>query len=289
MILLGSKVPYCYAKVESDYFHKPLYQRMMNVVTTILHTLRFFLALAPDFIRYQFYRHPNYCDPSANQCWKEGNQGLYVLITGLKSHPIWAEGHRVRIEVGQPEMEVRIPFVPENGDCSLEEAAAPIIEMVRDYIRKNPQKPICLIGTSNGGRVAAKVELALRGEGAAIRVSTLAGVFFGSRRIDQFAHWNIAQYLYNPAVIDELQIGSETAKALIKEMRASLPEKDTRAYEFFTSTNDEFVPNFSSCLPILGKGETFHVMEGENHFSITHAAREKQLQNAFAWMKKIIA
>ena len=276
--------PYCYTQAESNYALKSLCERMVNVALMIARTVKFILFIAPSFIYHLVHPHPAYCNPAEQREWREDNEGLYVFISGLKSHPIWAEGHRSRLEREQPNMEVRIPSIPHNGDCSLEEAAQPIVEMIRDYIQQNPGKPICLIGTSNGGRIAAKVETALRGEGAPIRVSALAGVFFGSQRMDRLAHWHIADYLFNPAVVQELQTGSEVSIALIEAMRAET--EDPRAYEFFASANDEFIPNFSSCLPIFGRGETFRVVEGENHFSITHSARREQLNNARRWMEE---
>jgi hypothetical protein len=73
---------------------------------------------------------------------------------------------------------------------------------------------------------------------------------------------------------------------LIEAMRAPMPEgkEKNRSYEFYATPNDWHIPNFSSCLPILGKGESLHLVPGHGHLSIAGAIYKKELERAYAWM-----
>ncbi len=97
---------------------------------------------------------------------------------------------------------------------------------------------------------------------------------------------NVAQRLYSPAVVEEFKVGSERARSLLDAMRAPIPNRkeDNRSYEFYATTNDWHIPNFSSCLPILGKNETHHLLTGHSHMSIAGAVCKRELDLAYVWM-----
>lgn len=273
--------------LEHEYQSRPVCERIRHEALKIFHSYVYFASLAPHFINYFFNRSPSFCTPSSEENgWRKNNSGLFVFITGLKAHPVWAAPYLSKIQAEHPDVEVRIPSVPHRGDCSLEEATEPIVAMVRDYIQKNPGKKICLIGVSNGGRIAGYTETLLRNENAKIRVTGIAGVFFGSKRMEDLTAMNIAPRLYHPAVLEEFKVGSERAQTLLNAMRAPMPEgqEQNRSYEFYSTTNDWHIPNFASCLPILGKGERHTLISGHGHLSIIDAVCETELQRAYAWM-----
>ena len=127
-----------------------------------------------------------YYSVSPENSWKEDNQGLYLLIHGLMGHPSIWNSHLAKLHQIHPEAEIKAPFVAHKGNCSLEEASASLLKMVKDYAKRNSGKPICLIGVSNGARIAAYLETTLRKEdlNPKIKVSAIAGPFLGTKVIN---------------------------------------------------------------------------------------------------------
>ncbi|MGH2612903.1 MAG: hypothetical protein ACRDFB_07625, partial [Rhabdochlamydiaceae bacterium] len=58
-------------------------------------------------------------------------------------------------------VDVFAPIVHERGMCSLEEAVNPLLSTLQSYIDKNPKKPVCLLGVSNGSRMVTYLEVQL--------------------------------------------------------------------------------------------------------------------------------
>lgn len=282
---LEEQKKYTYMGAEIAYKGLPLWEKIVDVACQIFNAIVFFVAvMLPHFCIYLFCRSESYVDPvQVDYGWKESNTGLFLFITGLKGHPVWAAPYLEQIKNDRPNVEVRIPFIPHGGNCNLDEATLPILGMVKDYIEKHPGKPICIIGTSNGARIAAKIETLLRSENVSIRVTGIAGVFFGTEMMEVLKQINIASIALHPDVVADLSVNSETSRNLIDAMRE--PEHlGERAYEFYAASNDLHIPNFSSCLPLLGRGERHHLLRGWDHMNITEGVRPRELQRAYAWM-----
>ena len=100
-----------------------------------------------------------------------------MLIHGLKGRPnIWYRQLNELRKNGQ--YEIRAPKVYHRGKCSISAAADPIFKMIADYASKNPGKPICLMGVSNGGRIALELEYRLRHVTRnPVKLSIVAGQF----------------------------------------------------------------------------------------------------------------
>ncbi len=284
---MASSVPsYINTQIEQDYQIKPLLERITDEIITIFHNAAYFISLIPHFLVYTFHRPANYClIDLENEQWQHENTGLFVFITGLNGHPTWAAPYLSSIQAEHPHIEVRIPVIPHGGDCSLEEASGPIVDLVQHYIQANPGKKICLIGISNGGRSAGYVETQLRNEEAAIRVTGIAGLFFGSTRMNALAETPFAHHLYSPAIIEEFPYSSPRAKALIEGMQQ--PFNSERCYEFYAAANDGFIPNFGSCLPRLNHGERHTLITRHGHMSIAGAICELELERAYQWMQTV--
>lgn len=275
---------YINTQIEQDYQLKSLPERIVDEIITIFHNCAYFISLIPHFLAYMVHRPTNYCTIDiANEQWQQENTGLFVFITGLNGHPVWAAPYLSSIQAEHPTLEVRIPVIPHSGDCSLEEASAPIVDLVRHYIQANPGKKICLIGISNGGRIAGYVETQLRNEEASIRVTGIAGMFFGSIRMNTLVETPLARHLYSSAVIEEFLYASSRAQALIEAMQE--PSSPERNYEFYAAANDGFIPNFGSCLPVLNHGERHTLITGHGHMSIAGAICKQELQRACEWME----
>jgi hypothetical protein len=242
----------------------------------------FYMSLVP---RISLYANTACCTPNGEkQSWNPDNRGLFVVLHGLKGSPVYAAvTYQEKIhKLHGNKYEVRVPFVPKKGNCSLTEAADPILAIVLDYIEQNPGKPICLIGTSNGARIAAYIETRLRHLNVNIRVTGIAGVFYGSSSMNTIASLNIAQLVLHPSVIADLMVGSDTSKSLIEAMQAPL-ETGTRTYEFYATVNDAYIPNFSSCFPVVPNAK-YNLHSGQDHKSLQVAVRDEELQRAFVWM-----
>lgn len=221
-----------------------------------------------------------------DETWKENSGGLYVLIPGLRSKPVCFAEYLESIKEADPTADVRIVDVPHEGNCSLEEAVAPVQRLVEEYKAQNPGKPICLIGGSNGGRIAAEVELRFRLEQTKMKVVGIAGAFFGTRRLDMVQDLPISHFLYHPSVIEELHFGSDMAKRILDRQREEVPEGSVRDFEFHATRNDLVISPWQASLPILGHGEKHFIHTRCSHTSILRAVREQVVDSCTQWMRE---
>jgi hypothetical protein len=141
-VLLSNNIPsegYIYTDAQDIYEKRDLWDKIVDVATSFFHMIAiFFTETIPNFFNYIFSPHKSYCIPSGeNNDWKENSSGLFVFLTGLKGHPVWAAPYLAQIEKERPNIEVRLPHIPHEGDCSLDEATQPVLDMVKDYIQKN--------------------------------------------------------------------------------------------------------------------------------------------------------
>lgn len=228
----------------------------------------------------------DYVTPSGQgNNWKPDNEGLYVLIHGLNGHPSIWDGHASAIKDLHPQAEVRQPYVPLKGQTSLESAARPISDMVRDYIQHNPGRPVTLMGVSNGGRIASYIENDLRDIPSAIRVSNIAGVQFGSGIMNTLNDWGLSRFLMSKPIQEQLPYGSQTAQDLLEAERRPLPPKVERDFDFYATTEDTRLWPYSVALPQLGHGERHYIVHGAEHDSIVPRVRDAQLDNVIPWMQ----
>ena len=146
----------------------------------------------------------------------------------------------------QQQIDIFAPVVPDRGMCSLKSASKPIFEHLRRYAKAHPEKPICIMGVSNGSRIATKLEVKLQKHAPTtpVRVSTIAGVHYGSSRMGLVKALGIAKWMYPKELMMELSYGSECATRLLNRVKAPLPGGCfARSYEFFATTEDQSVPD----------------------------------------------
>jgi hypothetical protein len=89
---------------------------------------------------------------------RRDSAGLCLLLHGMNASRKQWEKYTRQFPKDFPHMDYLAGPVFKAGNCSLEEAAEPFIEVVEDYLRKFPGKPLILIGTSNGSRIASYIE-----------------------------------------------------------------------------------------------------------------------------------
>jgi hypothetical protein len=219
--------------------------------------------------------------------WKTNSQCLYVLIHGLRGHPSIWNRQLDKLEAAHPDGDIFVPFVPKSGNCSLEEAGQPIFNHILGYLQKHPSNPVCLLGVSNGGRIATWIEYQLREASpqTAVKISTIAAVHFGSRMINHLASFKFLNSLIGTETLrEELAFGSQRARLLLDCIRKACTAK--RSYDFFATTEDFHVPDLGSSLPILNKGEQRFVIHGYGHNSIVFAVADEQITSCQQWIQE---
>ncbi|MBJ7449806.1 MAG: hypothetical protein JHC93_05555 [Parachlamydiales bacterium] len=239
------------------------------------------------FMMTSFYRElnvsPEYWDP-ANKAveWKKGNKGLVILVHGLRGHPSHFDRHIELIRKHCPDFEVIAPYVHKKGDCSLEEATTPILNIAKDYGVKHPDNLVCLIGFSNGARITVKMALELAKLPISIKVSTIAGVHFGTEMVNLFHRYKIDSYFFGEDIVKELQYGSELARLTIEKMR-SVEAKGKISWEFYSSSNDRVIAPFTSSLPFI-ENATYYSTSGYGHCSLVEFVCEHQIEKCVEWI-----
>lgn len=224
---------------------------------------------------------------SKNNQWKAENKGLYVAIHGLSGHPnIWRH-QLAALRNKQPDFEIRLPYVLKRGNCSLKKAVEPIEDMIRDYITQHPGQPVCLMGVSNGARIAAELEVRLRDTKAPIKVSSVAGALSGTKQMGLMKTIGLATMVYDTTLVNEMLYQSPTANSLLSRMRGILEKGVERAYDFYASPNDFQIKPYTGSLPVLReKNVRYFLVPGESHNSIVSRVSTIQVEHCIDWMKR---
>lgn len=190
--------------------------------------------------------------------WKSESKGLFVLIHGLSSKPSYWDRY---IELIGDEYDLFVPSVPLGGHCSLEEATDPIYDTVKEYALQFPDKKICLIGHSNGGRMVHYIDLKMMEE---VPATTLKVVTIASPTAGTYLA-NLATFFNRSPAYHELSFGSERARALVAEIQKPLPEGVApREHLRYASKDDPFLHPGSAFVPLY-KNETNVLLYGEGH------------------------
>lgn len=221
--------------------------------------------------------------------WNKESQGCMVFLTGLNGHPsIWKK-HLSDLKAVEA-IDRFVPYVPENGECELDQAAEPIYKVVLDYTQKHPGKKICLIGVSNGARIATYIETKLRQDApnSPVKVSTIAGVHFGSRWANYLQILNALQISRCcPALFNELGFASMKAKELLDEVQKPLAPNVKRAYQFYATTEDLIISDLSSSIPKIGTiASSFKIYHGEGHNSLVERVADEQMKDALQFLRE---
>ncbi len=231
--------------------------------------------------------NPIASDHGINNAKNIDNKGLIVFIHGLNSNPDTGRllyKKEIEQQTGN-EFEIWVPTIPKRGNCSLEEAAKPVLEMVKKYIETNPGKPVQLIGHSNGGRIAAYVETHLRDKDVNMRITGIAGVFFGSDLITLYKSTGTAYLFLARSILRDLQTGSEQSKKMIEDMRKEITI-GSREYTFYATVNDIAIPNFTSSLPNIGQNEECHLLSGCGHNDIKEVVCKQEIEKVIDYLRR---
>lgn len=204
--------------------------------------------------------------------WKQESKGLFVFVHGLHSHPSDFKDHIAQLG---DEYDVFDPFVPEKGCCTLEESAEPIYQHIKDYAQQFPDRKICLIGHSNGGRIIDYIDIRMREDcpKTPLKISTIAAAHLGSRMA------SLATFIWGSPHYMELSYKSHKAQETIEKVRAPLaPGVAKREYVRYATFDDHLVP-LESSLVRLDKGEKNYVTKCVGHARIVPTVRDHQMDD----------
>lgn len=259
-----------------------LKQKIANYVISLLREVQY----GVNHIYRCFKSSENHHTPDQKMNWNPKSEGLYVLVHGLSGHPSIWDPQIAEIKKNE-NLDIFAPFVPQAGRCTLEEAAEPLLANILDYALTYPDRPISLLGVSNGCRIILWLENQLRekAQGTAVKISAVAGVNFGTTQVNLAENYGIGKYFLHTATRQELQFGSEKAQELLKNVVKECPQGTERSYDFFATTVDLLVPCLNSSLPQLGLGEQHHVVHDYGHNSIVRGVCNQQMQICEEWRK----
>lgn len=261
--------------------------RLKSLDKELMHGFRMFKNKLSDTI----YGNDDYTIISSNKKyeWKQNSEALYVMIHGLLGHPSTWNEQVTLVKQLHPNADIANVVVPFKGNCSLEDASDPILEMILNYILQFPNNPISIFGTSNGGRIASKIEHDLRITPTRIHVSTISGVHRGSQTMSLITQYNIAKYLYDQSVYTDLSFDSKLSLELLDKQREQLPSRAIRNFEFYATTEDTRLIDYRSALPKINQNEKHYIVHGVEHSSIVYHVCNQQVHNAVTWIKNQIS
>ena len=222
-------------------------------------------------------------------CSSEESNGLYFFIHGLEGSPADWNAYKDSVKE-EPNAHIFAPQVVLKGNCGLEIAGKPLLEALENYLRKFPGKPVTLIGTSNGGRLAAtyieaNLDPSVLGS-SRLTVVSLAGVIYGTKTIDNLKNAPLVSFFLDRQLEKEFSFGSQSAKENLLAWKAKQDvwnEQNKIVHHLFcASTEDAAVRDNSSSLPYHGSASsTYIVVSGQSHTSIVDFLRKDVLQ----WLK----
>lgn len=214
--------------------------------------------------------------------YKANSSGLWVMIHGLNGHPgQWAE-YADQVVKDLPQADLLVPFVYKLGNCSVKEAADPIVEKIKNYILQHPQKPIALLGVSNGARIVSYIELALRDQPTPITVTTVAGAHLGSMMMDVAKRLRVFQ----ANLREELSFASGTTVNQVRKSQEPLLGDVVREMTMIMTTEETLIQPFISELAVFGQGEKHAFVHGEGHNSVVQRSKDWVMFNTKKFMNK---
>jgi len=261
-----------------------------------------FLAVAKNEQDETFY-YP-LCQLPWNTSRPNKSQGLNLCIHGLNGSPLHWTRFSKQMKKEHPEMDTLTPHVTLKGNCPIEIAAEPLLTIVEDYLKKHPGHPVNIIGTSNGGRIAAYIESRLDPtlmQGVSLTITSIAGVHYGTTVIDLLKKIGLLRFAKIDAELaKDFEWGSKTAQKLHSDWREKQlvwQQEDCNVRHLFcASTEDEQVQNNAASLPLppstVSDNENLvyaqKVYHGESHTSIVEHVQKDVMSWIFKQTTRVI-
>lgn len=263
----------------------PSTYRARSVITSLIHEAYHTINMGGRKPSHTYI--PAITPPGVTNAKKINNEGLIVYIHGLNGNTnIGEKLYQKEIEKqAAGKYEIWVPQIPKKGNCSLEEAATPLLEAVRKYIQTNPGKPVQLIGHSNGGRIAAYIDTHTRDMDVNMRITGISGVFLGSDIVTLGNYLKLTKNFVPSIFIKEVKTNSPLVRKLISDMREEV-KVGSRDYTFYTTIDDLAIPNYTSCLPKISQNEEHIIKSGCSHSSIQNLVYKEEVKKVIKFMEK---
>lgn len=273
-----------------------LLQRIADIISAIFHALKTVVVRSIRRIRANNQRfvqpqekNGRYSYVSEALPWTGANKsdGLYLFIHGLRGSPTDWDRYAEEVMQKDPVAHVFVPHVAAKGNCALEVAGGPLLEVVCNYLQKFPGRPIYLIGTSNGGRIATYIEThldpAVLGN-SSLKVASLSGVHNGTLLVNRIRKMGLSRLLRLDRVLEEeFVFGGRAAQGFMQawqeKQRVWRQQDQSVRHLFCATTEDEQVRRLSSSLPNSQDRWTEHkISSGHSHTSIVDALRGQVIE-----------
>lgn len=244
---------------------------------------------APILNEQNVYEYPKEVLP-----WNEASEskGAYFFIHGLRGFPTDWNAYVDEIKKKYPDAHVFVPWVPSRGNCSLETAGKPLLEVLNNYMEKFPGQPVTIIGTSNGGRIAAEyIESYLDPnilKKTSLSIVSISGVHYGTKVIDFLKKINLLPLVFmDKNLEEEFLFGSKAAKDFLKtwqEKQNIWKEGNHQVRHLFcATTEDEKVREIACSLPYhKDASSTYMVINGHSHTSIVDGV----IEDVVSWLEQ---
>lgn len=216
---------------------------------------------------------------------KEGDC-LFVFFHGLSSSPQRWHKYLDDLDAKHPTVNYYAPAIRERGNCSLEKAAKPILFFLKGYSRTHVH-PICLIGTSNGARLAAYIENELEKENLRIRTVTISGVHLGTNLMKILAFTGLGRRLgFHKDLMGDLSyLNEDSIRRASKWQECCKRAGDRHSHAFYGLSTDEKVWPWQSGLINIDNA-TYQIFHGETHSGLANCIRENVIKESLDWVSK---
>ena len=277
--------------LENTYRAKPIIFKAFDFGKMLCNTCAFYTQIVPNLLINS--PHEISINKTSNRYekkWNQNNSGLYIVIHGLFGSPKTV-GYKIAKIVGEINKnkinpyEIILPNILNKGNCSLATASEPLLNLLIDYIQTYSLNPIHIIGVSNGSRIASWIEAKLRDRVANIRITAIVGAYDGSTMITNYGSYGL-QYILDSSIISNFTQNSYENTNLKQLMRTPI-KYGSRHYEFYTTANDWYIPNFDSTQPkqIVVTSVEYHELDTNyDHVSLGWYKAEQIMENSIKWM-----
>ena len=189
---------------------------------------------------------------------------LAVVMHGLNGSPADMRTYTEHLEEW---CAVYCPAIRYGGNMSCKATAATVWPVIEEHLTKHPDALVVLVGLSNGGRLAAQLDLWLRIHSPQTRavVYTIVCPFKGTFMINLLGRLGEYTGVYSRRVYEEMRYDSAVARELVQALQAPLPPSCRRKYILVAAKRDLIVVPYCSALPKLGHGETTITLEDDTH------------------------
>ncbi|MGI9275752.1 MAG: alpha/beta fold hydrolase [Endozoicomonas sp.] len=207
-------------------------------------------------------------------------KGLIVFLHAL-DHPVGMWKEYIDQLTAYREYDVWAPRIKDYGNTGLESALSELIRPLENYLTKWPERPVVLIGSSNGARLGLALEIRMRKYPNRILLIAISGVFNGTNRL-----W-IRWLFTNSNLYQEYKLSSRHSLLLLDKARRPVSKAGFREYIFYGAGKDIAISPINSSFPLLGKREKVFFVPEEGHVSIVNTLKFVILGQAMRWLNNI--